>query len=212
VSETLLINIFIIIALILMVGYFFGRRKNQTIAASAINALQNALKPDDQKITNIGGVIGYHVEMSFSSDRNIKTLKGTMTMLPRQSLLYLPMSMLFRGFDRFFITITLKEPPSEKRAHIFEKRFFSKHRRDVGNDMQQKEFRSGSRDFIYLYEYDSDLVFLEALVDKIEDPARLKEISIHPESGVIELLVVPTAGENMVLTSIISCALDYKFV
>ncbi len=202
-SETLLINIFIIISIILMVGYFFGRRKNQAIAASAISALNKALKPEDQKITNIGGVIGYHVEMSFGKKRNIQQVKGTITMLPRHSLLYLPISMIFRRFDRFFITIKLKQLPTEKEARIFERRFYNKHRKNTGTHLQREEFNPGSGDYIYLYENDADLKILKAIMDKIEDPERLKETSMRPDSSEVELLFVPTVGENRVLISIL---------
>lgn len=207
-SETFFINIFIIISLVLMAGYFFGRKKNQAIAASAINALNKTLNPDGQKITNIGGMIGYHVEMSFSGDRNIRKVKGTLIMLPRHSLLYLPVSMIFGRFDRFFITITVKEPPTEKRAHILEKRFFKKHRRDMGNNLQRRELHLGSRDFIYMYKNNWDLNFLKDLINNIDDQDKLKEISIRPDESNIELLIVPTAGENKVLASIIGSISD----
>jgi len=202
-NDTVLINIFIIISIILTAGYFFGRRRNRAVAAGAINTLINLMKPAEQKITNIGGLVGYHVEMHFHGRGNVEMAHGTMTLLPRHSLLYLPVSRIFRKFDRFFITFTLREPPTGKEAHIYEKRFHNRYRKNEGKRFRRKEAGLGSGEFIFLFESGEDLDYLEKLAAGLEDTDRLKEVSIHPDLNVIELLIVPTSGENRLLESIL---------
>lgn len=201
-DNALYINIFILISLILTAGYFFGRKKNRAVAASAINKLLELMKPERQEITNIGGLVGYHVRMWFDSGK-AEEVQGTITMLPRHSLLYLPVSRIFRGFDRFFITIKLKALPVGKQARLFEKRFYNKHRKDAGNNMQVKTLSRGGREFLIFHETGRELSFLQDLLSAAENPDKLKEVSIFPEKGVIEILVVPSTGDNRVIETVI---------
>jgi len=201
-DNALYINIFILISLILTAGYFLGRKKNRAVAASAINTLLELMKPERQEITNIGGLVGYHVRMWFDGGK-AEEAQGTITMLPRHSLLYLPVSRIFRGFDRFFITIKLKALPVEKQARLFEKRFYYKHRKIAGNNMQVNTLSRNGREFLIFYENSRELAYLQNLFSGIVNPDKLKEISILPGKGVIEILVVPSAGDNRVLGSII---------
>ena len=201
-DNALYINIFILISLILTAGYFLGRKKNRAIAASAINSLLKVMNPEKQEITNIGGLVGYHVRMRFDGGK-AEEARGTITMLPRHSLLYLPVSRIFRRFDRFFITIKLKSLPVEKKARLFEKRFCNKHRKDAGNNMQVKTLSRGGREFLIFHETGRELSFLQDLLSAAENPDKLKEVSIFPEKGVIEILVVPSAGDNRVIETVI---------
>jgi hypothetical protein len=202
-SDPVLINIFILISLFLTAGYFLGRRKNRAIAASAINAIFEMLKPDRREITNIGGLVGYHLRMSFISG-SVESAFGTITLLPRHSLLYLPVSLLFRRFDRFFITLNLRRFPTTGSAHIFEERFYSGHREGVGKQLKRSPLQIGSLRFLAFYSAEEDLAFLKKLLNDIEDPSKLKEISIRPERGTVEILIVPTAGDNETAGTVIS--------
>ncbi|MFO7915008.1 MAG: hypothetical protein R6U43_04895 [Candidatus Krumholzibacteriales bacterium] len=205
-DNALYINIFILISITLTAGYFFGRKKNRAIAASSINTLLKILKPERQEITNIGGLVGYHLRMWFNGEK-VEKAQGTITLLPRHSLLYLPISRGFRGFDRFFITISLNTLPVRKGARLFEKRFYHKYREDEGIGMQVESISRGRREFLLFYENGRELSFLRDLLSGIENPAKLKEVSIRPEKGMIEILVVPSAGDNRVLESIIRAVL-----
>jgi hypothetical protein len=127
-------------------------------------------------------------------------LLGTITLLPRHSLLYLPVSFLFRRFDRFFVTLNLTEFPTAGRAHIYEKRFHQRHRSGEGAGLDREEMAIGSREFLLLAENGPDMNFLLELASRAEDPEQLKELSVRPERGTAEFLVVPSAGENRLLT------------
>ncbi|MBN1829236.1 MAG: hypothetical protein JW884_08865 [Deltaproteobacteria bacterium] len=112
--------LFVGISLLLTLGYFWGRRWNRQIMLSALNDLMSIVQPDDQTFTNIGGAIGHHANLFVRrKGAPFSRVDATITLLPRHSWLYLPISKFFRKYDRLFITLYLKQPPREE-AHLIE--------------------------------------------------------------------------------------------
>ncbi|MCF7885281.1 MAG: hypothetical protein K9M80_02195 [Candidatus Marinimicrobia bacterium] len=196
-GNTLLFYIFVAISIILVIGYFLGRRKNKNISYSTIQSLKKLIKPADQIITNIGGVVGYHLEMDFESDRNFNNLEGTITLLPRHSLLYLPVSKLFRKFDRFYVKIDVDKIPVSSEIKFIENNFLNEHRKEVKNNnkFHKEELTIDQKIFCYYYDRDSDLKILKKMIDQIEGIKYIKEISIN-SNGEIALLFVPGEKRN----------------
>ncbi len=203
-TNTLLFNIFIFITLLLIGGYFYGKRKNQLVAARALKKLSNLFEPDDQKIINIGGIVGYHIEMVFSKTRLFQKIEGTITLLPRHTLLYLPVSKLIRKSDRFFIRIFMKTIPVENSARLFEKKFLYKHRNNVlhENRFAKKYIKRGKTEFCYCLENELETAPFEKLLAKIDKPEHLKELSFYPDQKLVELLFIPGKAGNDILTAV----------
>jgi hypothetical protein len=115
--------LFIGFTTLLTLGYFWGRRSNRRIYLSAFSDLVDVIKPDDRNFTNIGGAIGFHANLLIKKKGTpFSRVDATITLLPRHSWLYLPISKLIRKYDRLFITLYLKKPPSEE-AHLIEKKY-----------------------------------------------------------------------------------------
>ncbi len=198
--NTTFFYIFIAISLILVWGYFHGRKKNNQIAQAAINSLIDITKPADQKITNIGGVVGYHVELDFHTENIFSDIKATITLMARHSLLYWPISKLIRKFDRFFIRVNLSEQVCNTEAHIIEKHFY-KDKRDgkINSALFKKSYQKENTNFFIFSKDKSDEQFLEQLVEKIKKEDRLKEVSIYPREKKVEILIVPALENNQAL-------------
>jgi hypothetical protein len=115
--------LFIGFSALLTLGYFWGRRSNRKIYRSAFNDLVDVVKPDDRNFTNIGGAIGFHANLFIKKKGTpFFRVDATITLLPRHSWLYLPISKLLRKYDRLFITLYMKKPPSEE-AHLIENKY-----------------------------------------------------------------------------------------
>ena len=115
--------LFIGFTTLLTLGYFWGRRSNRRIYLSAFSDLVDVIKPDDRNFTNIGGAIGFHANLLIKKKGTpFSRVDATITLLPRHSWLYLPISKLIRKYDRLFITLYLKKPPSEE-AHLIENKY-----------------------------------------------------------------------------------------
>jgi hypothetical protein len=115
--------LFIGFSVLLTLGYFWGRRSNRRIYRSVFNDLVDVVKPDDRNFTNIGGAVGFHANLFIKKKGTpFSRVDATITLLPRHSWLYLPISKLIRKYDRLFITLYLKRPPVEE-AHLIENKY-----------------------------------------------------------------------------------------
>lgn len=198
--NTTLFYVFIGISLILVWGYFYGRKKNNRIAHAAINSLIDLTQPSDQKITNIGGVVGYHVELEFQSGKRFSDIRATITLMARHSLLYWPISKLIRKFDRFFIRANLAKKNCSAEAHIIEKQFFKNKRQGkINSALTKKNYQIGDTEFYTFTKDKCDEQFLGKLLEKIKKEDRLKEVSIYPYNKKVEILIVPALKNNQKL-------------
>ncbi len=93
----------IALALLSTLGYFRGRKKNRWIAGWIGKECEQVLRPKTTEYVNIGGTIGYNLTYSLAPP--LKEAKGTFTLLPRQSVLYLPISLLITRHDRFYLHV-----------------------------------------------------------------------------------------------------------
>ncbi len=87
-------------SLFLTLTYSWGRRKNKRIFLSAFNGLLAVVNSKDQQFTNIGGIAGYHANIVPKNNTLVRRVDATITLLPRQSLMFMPFSLLVRRFDR----------------------------------------------------------------------------------------------------------------
>ncbi len=95
-------------SIVLVVAYYRGGRKNLRIIKATADMLEDTFKPSDKNYTWLGGTVGFKAEYGVSGFEKVEIL---VTVLPRQSLLYLPFA-LFRGSrDRIEIIVFLKNRP-----------------------------------------------------------------------------------------------------
>jgi hypothetical protein len=139
----------IVLALVTTAGYFWGRKKNRWIGGWISKETEAALHPEDTRYVNIGGTIGYHFTYALKSP--FKEAKGTFSLLPRQSILYLPLSLLIRRHDRFYLQIyTDRELLGE--GHILQEDYYHKDRGRIigGERMRQERILIGGKPYVLL--------------------------------------------------------------
>jgi hypothetical protein len=189
--------LFIAFSFLLSAGYFWGRRRNSRIFLSAFDDLMNVLRPDDQNFTNIGGAIGYHANLYFKKKGFfISRVDATITMLPRHSLLYFPVSKFIRKYDRLFLTMYLKNRPPEE-CHIIEKRYsgFSGAKITGAERLQKATVTWGAHDFYLYYETAEMHVRLMKFIEKNPDPGVIRHIAIVPDQQKCFLFMIPRRGQ-----------------
>jgi len=81
--------------------------------------LEDIFKVEDKKYTLLGGVVGFNAEYKV---KGFKDLRVSVTLLPRQSLLYLPIAWIRGGYDKIDILFYLHNPLNGE-AHIVRKLF-----------------------------------------------------------------------------------------
>ena len=175
--------LFIGFSFLLTFGYFWGRRSNRRIFHSAFNDLVDVVKPDDQNFTNIGGAVGFHANL-FVKKKGIpfSRVDATITLLPRHSWLYLPVSKLIRKYDRLFITLYLKKPPLEE-AHLIESKYskFMGSKIENAHLMHHETVKWETLDFHLYYRSREMLENMRSFMKKNPVPGIIRHIALVPE-------------------------------
>jgi len=105
---------FIIISLWLVIGFQIGQRRNLRYIKTISRVLEDTLRVRDKKYTLIGGVVGFHAEYRTGGFERVEAI---VSLIPRQSLLYLPLVWLRGGYDRLDLIFYCKGSLSGE-AHI----------------------------------------------------------------------------------------------
>jgi hypothetical protein len=171
--------LFVAFSFLLTWGYFWGRRQNRDIYLTVFNDLVNVVKPDDQTFTNIGGAIGYHAKLHIKKKgAPISRVDATITLLPRHSWLYLPISKLIRRYDRLFITVHMKHSLPEE-VHLIEHRYdgFRKSKITNADRLNREDITWG----------DMIMKFMEAH----PDPGTIRHVALVPEQKSGFIFMIP---------------------
>ncbi|HOD28334.1 MAG TPA: hypothetical protein PKH03_03895 [Syntrophales bacterium] len=190
-----LFYLFVVTTILLTVGYFQGRRRNRRIFLDAFQALVDTVNPDDQTYTTIGGVVGYHANLLLKRKGPVSRVDATITLLPRQSWLYLPISLLTMRFDRLFVTIHLKsDVPGE--GHLIERSYSRFRGPKIANEarLEKETVRWGKLDFILYYD---NLNVRERFRDHLvrhPDPGTIRHIALVPGDRKGFVFMIPKRG------------------
>jgi hypothetical protein len=196
IATTPVFFLFIAFTFLLTYGYFRGRRQNINLYLSAFNDLVQVVKPDDQTYTTIGGIVGYHANLNVRKQSPISQVDATITMLPRHSWLYLPVSKLIMRYDRLFITLYLKQRlPGE--GHLIEANYAGFRGPKITNAhrLERENIKWGNKDF-YLY-YETIIVrdhFLR-FIDQNPAPGIIRHIALVPEERKGFVFMIPRRGQ-----------------
>ena len=191
-----LFYLFIAATILLSLGYTWGKRRIKRIYLSAFNDLIDVIKPKNHQFTNIGGLTGYHATFILKKREIIKKVEATLTLLPRQSWLYYPFSLLLHGFDKLYITITLSkkmESPQFSEGHIIEKKYSGFRAPKIENVklLNKEEITWGNRVFLFYYENEEVKEKLKALMKSLSEPGYLRHIAIVPSEQRLYIFMIP---------------------
>ncbi|MFW5818312.1 MAG: hypothetical protein ACOCVE_00595 [Desulfovermiculus sp.] len=189
--------LFVAFSLVLTWGYFRGKRRNRELYVSVFEDLVRIFKPDDQKFTNIGGAIGSHANLYIRKKKSfLSQVDATMTMLPRHSLLYLPISKLIRKYDRLFLELHLKNEPAEE-WHLLEKGYARFSRTRIANldKLEADTVNWGGYDFDLLSESEQIKQKLLDYLAQNPDPGGIRHIALVPEQKKCFVFMIPRKGE-----------------
>ncbi len=174
------------------IQYFLGMKKIRWIASRMSRGAESALSPAETSYVNIGGAIGYNFE--YRMEGLYASAKGTFTLLPRQSLLYLPFSLLMGVRDRFFINLFTK---SRIRAegHVVEARYLRRVKIDDLELMNRDEVERSGKKFVILWRGKDISKELVAILDACPNPRALRHFCSYPDTKTLFLHFNPKDGD-----------------
>ncbi len=185
------ITLLVILALVATVSYFYGTKKNRWIASVASKGLEETLKPITSNYVNIGGNIGYNFTCALSEP--YASAKGTFTMSPRHSLLYLPFSLLLGIRDRFFVNIFTKRRLLGE-AHLIQAAYLRKANIVGIDEMERRETVKDGKRFVLLWKGLDQSSELEKILESVPEPARLRHFCAYPDNKTFFINILPKNG------------------
>jgi hypothetical protein len=184
-GDTSTLSVLIVIVAVsafIVFSFHSGKRKNKEICTTTFNELIKVFKPDDQTFTNIGGVVGHHGTFSFKERGPVSRIDVTLTLLPRQAPLYMPISKFFMRNDRLFISVYMRYPPPGE-GHIIEKGYTGFRGPEITNisRLHQGQFQWGDLGFFLYYEQDRMIDCFKELIESLPNPGPIRHIAIVPD-------------------------------
>lgn len=188
----------IAITLALTFGYTWGRRWNRRVLVNALDPMLEIFKARDQQFTNIGGQTGYHATIVPGNSRGVRRIDVTVTLLPRQSWLYMPFSLMVRKFDRMQSILYFNKRGRKLReeAHLIETRF----EKMMGNQIEHADrlecetVEWGGRSYHLYAEGPRSRRWMEDFRNRLGDPETLRHVAIVPEQERAYVFLIPRVG------------------
>lgn len=176
------IFLIILLALVSTAGYFRGRKKNKWISGWIGKELEELLKPRDTSYVNIGGTIGYNFVLKLKPP--FTEAKGTFTLLPRQSILYFPISLLISRYDRFYMNLFYTGKLLGE-GHIVSSDYYRKMRIPIAGEDKLKKDRvfTGGREYLLFWNSPKLGEKLRVYLYSMENPTGLKHFCCYGDNN-----------------------------
>ncbi len=203
-----LFAVLVLFAGITTLQFFYGRKLNILLMKNAVEELEETIKPKDQLYTWLGGYIGFKAEYKID-DPYIDGIEVTLTLLPRQSILYLPISKLTLKDDRLFFVLKCRYAVKGD-VHAVKKGTY-RFTKPIDNEVEYRTetVSISGEEFVVYYRKKEDLNKLLKHMKGIP-VEEVKHISVTPSTRVIYTFVVPKRGVvEKIFPKIVELARDF---
>ncbi|HHY09011.1 MAG TPA: hypothetical protein GX528_00440 [Firmicutes bacterium] len=157
--------------------YWRGRRLNLSLIRALAAELEKALEPLDKEYTWIGGYVGvigkYKIEHSA-----ISAVEATVSLVPRHSLLYLPISLLMGRRDRVYFLLRAQDKLPGG-AHLKTGRRAKLEQEGLNYD----EKKLGGTVSKRWYKDKNEIEKLFRPLAKLERPQQIKHVAVNAEEN-----------------------------
>lgn len=174
------------------IQYFLGMKKNRWLSGRLSSQAEEVFHPANTEYVNIGGTIGYN--FTYRLREPWRNAKGTFTFFPRHSLLYMPISLVIGGSDRYYVNIF-----TEKRllgeGHIVEKKHLRRAKIDDLDQMQREEIQQGGKSFVLLWRHADLREKLAKTLAAMPDVSILTHFCCYDDNKTFFLYLKPKKGE-----------------
>lgn len=180
----------IVLGLVSTLGYFRGRKKNRWISGWISREAEEVLKPRDTDYVNFGGTIGYN--FIYKLTKPYREAKGSFTLLPRQSLLYMPISLLVSRHDKYFLQLYVDGKLAGE-GHIIARSYLSKARNAVVgfSELHRRTAYQDGKAFELLWDRQGMDGRLEKLLENIRNPELLRHFCCYADNKNFFLYMQP---------------------
>ncbi|NJE61105.1 hypothetical protein [Thermococcus sp. 21S7] len=179
-----------VLAAVSSLQFFKGRKLNLQLMQHYLRAIEDVVRPEDKEYVWLGGYIGFRAYYKVNRE-NIRKFEYTLTLLPRQSILYFPIALITSRHDKLYVVV---RPFSEikREAHLIQKGYYRMRPRIENEELLKKEVvEIAGRQYEALYEKRRDVENLKALIESFSNPHNVKHVSLTPKTNVFYIQMKP---------------------
>jgi len=181
-----------VVAALTAIQFYKGRKLNIQLMQHYLRSVEEIVKPDKENRNYVwlGGYIGFRAEYKLNRD-NIRKVEYTLTLLPRQSLLYFPIALITSRHDKLYFVI---RPLSQikREAHLIQKGYYRMRPTIDNEDFLKKEvIEVAGKEYEALYEKRRDVELLKEFIESMSNPHNIKHVSLTPKTNVFYILMKP---------------------
>jgi hypothetical protein len=169
------------LALVTTAGYFYGRKKNRWISGWISREAEDVLKPVDSNYVNFGGTIGYNYV--YKLRKPFREAKGTFTLLPRQSVLYMPISLLVNRYDKFYMQL-FADGKLAGEGHIVARSYLSRAKNAIDgySGLTREDVDRDGKSYVLLWDSRGMDEKLKKLLDSVRHPELLRHFCCYADN------------------------------
>lgn len=160
-----IIALIIALAIATTFQFYRGRKLNLLLMEQYLNEIESVFNPKEKDYVWLGGYVGYKATYG--------KIHTTLTLLPRQSLLYLPISLITSRHDKLYVVIKLNKPLNE--THLIQKRYY---RIKPKIFLKHKSVQINNTEFECFYSDKKTSELLIDVVNSMPKPKNIKHIGI----------------------------------
>ncbi|AIF69167.1 membrane protein [Palaeococcus pacificus DY20341] len=184
-----------LLALMILAGiatfqFYKGRKLNLAIMQHYLRSIEDVVNPKDKEYIWVGGYVGFRAYYKVM-ENNIDKFEYTLTLLPRQSILYFPISKLINRHDKIYFVI---HPYSKikREAHLIQKGYYRIKPKIEDEEMLQKEIiEVNGKKYEALFEKRRDVELLREFLQGFSKLENVKHISMTPKTNVLYVFMKP---------------------
>ncbi|WP_175058880.1 hypothetical protein [Thermococcus sp. 2319x1] len=170
--------------------FYKGRKLNLTIMDYYLRTIEGVVKPKDKDYVWIGGYVGFRAFYKVN-EGNIDKFEYTLTLLPRQSILYFPISKLINRHDKIYFVVK-PYAAIRREAHLIQKGYYRLKPKIEDEELLQREIvEVNGKQYEALFEKRRDVEMLKEFLQGFSKVENVKHISLTPKTNVLYVFMKP---------------------
>ncbi len=192
----------VVLAIAAVLQFAKGRKINLTLISFTANKMEEVFKPRDKIYQWIGLYVGYKAVYKLMKN-TLDRVEATLLLLPRQSLLYYPISLIISRFDRIYLVFCYnKNIPYE--AHVVRKGYYRRRIDKVIKNaayMKKDKVMVKNTEFYLVYKNASTVNKLLQFVKNLENPSIVNHVALVPKNNTLYIAakVKPQVFQDLLL-------------
>ncbi len=187
--------IMLVLGAVVTLQFFKGRKINLMIMEHYAKKFEKLLRPKDQLYTWLGGYIGFRVNYEIDSE-TLEKIEMTLTLLPRHSVLYMPVSLITARHDKLYVVFRPKKKIRTDIQIIRKGYYIFKPRIEEEPHLQKEILETNGKKFTIMYRERKEFDRFFKRIKEIFDMTRVIHIALVSRTNVLYVFLRPSTDDT----------------